>query len=197
MLGVLCCFVGVLGAVEPLVQSPRGLPAVPASTSACLLLAHRMLSAVMPLASTMVWLQLRLQLMLRSAPAAAASTKSLEECAHSCSRTSAPPTSASAHRMSSSCAATALIAEQQAASARSCLEHAHACTRATPPPASMMAWRSAALPAGERGGGASVTRHKRGEGLRAHRLRRSWRSWRPRPPACGFPRCERTKMPVS
>ena len=118
----------------------------------------------MPLASTMVWLQLRLQLMLRSAPAAAASTKSLEECAHSCSRTSAPPTSASAHRMSSSCAATALIAEQQAASARSCLEQAHACTRATPPPAAMLAWRAAAVPAGKRGGGASVTRHKRGKG---------------------------------
>ncbi len=136
---------------------------MPASTSWCLLLAHKILSAAMPLLSTMAALQLLQRLMLRRAPEAAASTASLDECAHSCSstcrqsnkyqsktlyllRTSTAPTSASAPRMSSSCAAMALIAAQQAVRARSCLVQAQAWTRATPPPLSMMACRSIALP---------------------------------------------------
>ena len=52
---------------------------MPASTSLFLLLAHRMLSAVMPLLSMIHELQLLLLLMLRRAPDAAASTASLDE----------------------------------------------------------------------------------------------------------------------
>ncbi len=91
-----------------------------------MLLAHKMLRALMPLFSMMHALQLLLLLMLRSAPDAAASTVSLEECAHSCSSTSTAPTSATAPRMSSSCAHTALMAAQHAVSARSFLVHAQA-----------------------------------------------------------------------